>query len=162
MADGTLVCTLKFSEETGRKWTQNGIDRAIMLFKTVTMLGADGAEILTASDTYVSATESTIGWATRVADMRIDNVRVLMQTAQETTGATRNRKAPAPSRRPNPTARLLLRRTSQRHPSPPPPDRRRRRRPEPKPGQLPESSRKRLTTVSPSGSWSPSCWWQSA
>ena len=28
MADGTLVCTLKFSEETGRKWTQNGIDRA--------------------------------------------------------------------------------------------------------------------------------------
>ena len=87
MADGTLVCTLKFSEETGRKWTQNGIDRAIMLFKTVTMLGADGAEILTASDTYVSATESTIGWATRVADMRIDNVRVLMQTAQETTGA---------------------------------------------------------------------------
>lgn len=62
MADGTLVCTLKFSEETGRKWTQNGIDRAIMLFKTVTMLGADGAEILTASDTYVSATESTIGW----------------------------------------------------------------------------------------------------
>ena len=58
-----------------------------MLFKTVTMLGADGAEILTASDTYVSATESTIGWATRVADMRIDNVRVLMQTAQETTGA---------------------------------------------------------------------------
>ena len=27
MADGTLVCTLKFSEETGRKWTQNGIDR---------------------------------------------------------------------------------------------------------------------------------------
>lgn len=88
MADGTLVCTLKFSEETGRKWTQNGIDRAIMLFKTVTMLGADGAEILTVSDTYVSATESTIGWATRVADMRIDNVRVLMQTAQETTGAT--------------------------------------------------------------------------
>lgn len=87
MADGTLVCTLKFSEETGRKWTQNGIDRAIMLFKTVTMLGADGAEILTVSDTYVSATESTIGWATRVADMRIDNVRVLMQTAQETTGA---------------------------------------------------------------------------
>lgn len=87
MADGTLVCTLKFSEETGRKWTQNGINRAIMLFKTVTMLGADGAEILTASDTYVSATESTIGWATRVADMRIDNVRVLMQTAQETTGA---------------------------------------------------------------------------
>ena len=87
MADETLVCTLKFSEETGRKWTQNGIDRAIMLFKTVTMLGADGAEILTASDTYVSATESTIGWATRVADMRIDNVRVLMQTAQETTGA---------------------------------------------------------------------------
>ncbi|UKI12484.1 MAG: hypothetical protein L6V84_07275 [Oscillospiraceae bacterium] len=82
MADGTLVCTLNFSEETGRKWTQNGIDRAIMLFKTVTMLGADGAEILTASDTYVSATESTIGWATRVADMRIDNVRVLMQTAQ--------------------------------------------------------------------------------
>lgn len=87
MADGTLVCTLYFSEETGRRWTQNGIDRAIMLFKTVTMLGADGAEILTASDTYVSATESTIGWATRVADMRIDNVRVLMQTAQETTGA---------------------------------------------------------------------------
>ncbi len=63
------------------------MDRSVRLLKTVTMIGADGTELLTASDTFVSATESTIGWATRVADMRIDNVRVLTQAAEETTTA---------------------------------------------------------------------------
>lgn len=87
LADDNLICTLQFGEETGNRWSQNGIDRSVGLLKTVTMIGADGTELLTASDTFVSAKESTIGWATRVADMRIDNVRVLTQAAEETTTA---------------------------------------------------------------------------
>ena len=83
-ADGTLLCSLLFSEETGRKWIQNGIDRSNYLYKTVTMLDASGAELLVAKDTFVSAGQSVIGWATRAADMRLDNVRVLTQAPAET------------------------------------------------------------------------------
>lgn len=87
-ADGTLLCNLLFSEETGRKWLQNGIDRSVYLYKTVTMLDAGGTELLVAENTFVSAGQSVIGWATRASDMRLDNVRVMVQAPAETDAET--------------------------------------------------------------------------
>ncbi len=87
IVDDALICSLVFSEESGRNWRQNGIASSVKLLESVSMLNPDGTEVLTAEKTFVSAGESTIGWATRVANMSVDNVRVLTEAEEETTAA---------------------------------------------------------------------------
>lgn len=79
-----LICSIAFGEETGRAWTQNGIDSAVKLLKKVTVLDAEGNELGTVSNTFVSAEESTIGWATRVANMKMDDICILVEDVEET------------------------------------------------------------------------------
>ncbi len=72
-ADNTLICTLNFGEQ-GQGYAQLEITENC--FKTVTMLDANGQELMTVQDTLVMADSSIIGWATRVAEMSVDNVKV--------------------------------------------------------------------------------------
>lgn len=81
----TLTCSFVFSEDTGRGWAQNGIDRTVKLLKEVTVLDAEGIELGTVSNTFVSAEESTIGWATRVANMKMDDICILVEDSVEET-----------------------------------------------------------------------------
>lgn len=85
-ANEELICSIAFSEDTGRGWAQNGIDRTVKLLKKVTVLDAEGNELGAVSNTFVSAEESTIGWATRVANMRMDDICILVEDSVEETG----------------------------------------------------------------------------
>ncbi len=72
-ADDVLFCTAVFSVgESTTKARAAGV--SVKCFKTVTLLDADGGEVLSVTDTLVSMEESIVGWATRVANMKVDNV----------------------------------------------------------------------------------------
>lgn len=88
LLNGELTCTLVFSEETSRGWSQNGIDRKIKLFQQITVLDAADAVQGTVEKTFVSAEESTIGWATRVANMKMDDILILVDEQSETEAPT--------------------------------------------------------------------------
>lgn len=86
--NGTLTCSFAFGEESSRGWSQNGIARSVKLLKEVTVLDAEGNALGTVEKTFVSAEESTIGWATRVANMKMDDIRILVEASEETVPET--------------------------------------------------------------------------
>lgn len=100
LLNGELTCTLVFSEETSRGWSQNGIDRKIKLFQQITVLDAADAVQGTVEKTFVSAEESTIGWATRVANMKMDDIRILTEASAEETVTETEPVTEAPTEQP--------------------------------------------------------------
>jgi hypothetical protein len=83
-ADDQLVCTLRFGE-VGGKWSDLGV--TVACFQTVTLLDANGTECMTVENPYVSANESIVGWATRVANMSVDNVKISIPASEVPTEA---------------------------------------------------------------------------
>ena len=81
VADG-LVCRIAFSEPN-----KGGYSRAEVTdpcFRKAVLYGADGAEMATIEDPIVQCQGSTIGWATRVADMIVDNVYLAVDKSTAT------------------------------------------------------------------------------
>ena len=74
-ADDGLVCTVVLSVGEDTKRARSAGVNAVCC-KTVRVLDADGNEALSVSDTLVSLNESVVGWATRVANIKIDNVYI--------------------------------------------------------------------------------------
>lgn len=82
--DNALVCTAVFSVgENNKKARTAGISASC--FKTVTVLDADGNQLMTVENTLVSSTESVVGWATRVSAIWVDNVRIEADAPEEVT-----------------------------------------------------------------------------
>lgn len=102
--NGTLTCSFAFSEESSRGWSQNGIARSIKLLKEVTVLDAAGNALGTVEKTFVSAEESTIGWATRVANMKMDDIRILTEASTEETVTETESVTEAPTEQPTETS----------------------------------------------------------
>lgn len=93
-ADDQLVCILRFGE-AGRGWPDLGV--TVKCFKTVTLLDSDGTELMTVENTYVSANESIVGWATRVANMSVDNVKIAIPASEMPTEAATEAPTEAPT-----------------------------------------------------------------
>lgn len=100
LLNGELTCQLLFSEETSRGWAQNGIARSVKLLKEVIVLDAEGNALGTVEKTFVSAEESTIGWATRVANMKMDDIRILTEASAEETVTETEPVTEAPTEQP--------------------------------------------------------------
>lgn len=73
--DGHLMCTFEFSEEVVKRG-YSGVGVSVACSSSVTVKDASGEVLATYEKPIVSSAQSFAGWATRVANMSVDNVRV--------------------------------------------------------------------------------------
>ncbi len=78
----TLLCRLVMSDPNSRGY--RALDLNESCFQTVTIYDANGEALGTMDKTLVGAAGATLGWATRVAEMIVDNVKLMIPAAADT------------------------------------------------------------------------------
>ncbi len=72
--EDTLVGSITLSGEKKGYKSDYFVDRSIQYVKTAVVRDAEGNELGTVEDTLVQSNEAVVGWATRAANMIVDNV----------------------------------------------------------------------------------------
>ncbi len=77
----TLICSVTFSDP-GKVYSNH--QSKGKFFGTAKLFDAEGKELATYTDPLLSSDASYIGWTTRAADMRVDNISVKAEAAYQT------------------------------------------------------------------------------
>lgn len=79
--DDNLICTFEFSEEVVKRgYSDVGV--SVACSKSVTLKDGSGEVLTTIENPLVSSAQSICGWATRSANMSVDNVRIEVEQAE--------------------------------------------------------------------------------
>ncbi len=81
--EGTLICRIALSDANKRGY--NRLEITEPCYETAVVYDADGTEVGTVTKALIQAEGATVGWATRVANMIVDNVYLSLLSAEPAT-----------------------------------------------------------------------------